>query len=61
MPKWEYESVTILKEQMVTGLRSDIDMLNQRGQDGWELVSMVPVYKEGRFADLIAFFKRQLP
>ena len=59
---WQYR--TILFEFQKDGLLGDRyidddemeDVLNEQGQEGWELVSVTPV-KEG----LLSFFKRGVP
>jgi hypothetical protein len=60
LPKWEYESVTLIQEQKITGLRGDVAVLNKYGSEGWELVSVIPIQNNRGFIDAIAFFKRQL-
>lgn len=58
MTKWEYAVIPLLKGMRDTGLKTQEDLLEKYGLDGWELVStavlMIPHNLE-----IIAYLKRE--
>lgn len=50
MPQWEYNKIDLSN---VSARSDDVDLLDQAGRDGWELVSITP--------NNIAYLKRQVP
>jgi hypothetical protein len=50
MPQWEYEKLDLNDTPRKA---SEIDVLNNAGQDGWEIVAITP--------NNVAFLKRPVP
>lgn len=58
MDGWQYKTLPIKLEQ---GLVDDMELdkiLNDLGADGWELISVTPVFSEGRTDYLVHHFRR---
>jgi len=58
LTQWEYTSVSLVKGAIDAGLKTDKDLLNKFGSDGWELISVVRLQTSHGF-DLLAYFKRE--
>lgn len=61
--RWQYATLKIDVDRYFLGPQVDVaevsQHLNDYGEDGWELVSMIDVNAgEGRTCDLVAVFKR---
>ena len=59
MTKWEYVSVALVKGIIDAGVKTQEDLLNKYGLDGWELVSIVALQINQSF-EVVAYLKREL-
>ena len=59
MTKWEYVSIALVKGLLESGVKTQEDLLNKYGLDGWELVSIVALQINQSF-EVVAYLKRQL-
>ena len=59
MTKWEYVSIALVKGIIDAGVKTQEDLLNKYGLDGWELVSIVALQINQSF-EVVAYLKRQL-
>jgi hypothetical protein len=53
-PRWEYLTVSVVQ-------RPNHDFLDAYGEEGWELVDVIAIYKHQEVAHWETFFKRPLP
>ncbi len=59
MTKWEYVSIALVKGVIDAGVKTQEDLLNKYGLDGWELVSIVALQINQSF-EVVAYLKREL-
>jgi hypothetical protein len=59
MTKWEYVSIALVKGIIDSGVKTQEDLLNKYGLDGWELVAIVALQINQSF-ELVAYLKREL-
>jgi Domain of unknown function (DUF4177) len=59
MTKWEYISIALVKGIVAAGVKTQEELLNKYGLDGWELVSIVALQINQSF-EVVAYLKRQL-
>ena len=59
MTKWEYVSIALVKGLLESGVKTQEDLLNKYGLDGWELVSIVALQINQSF-EVVAYLKREL-
>ena len=59
MTKWEYVSIALVKGILDAGVKTQEELLNKYGLDGWELVSFVALQINQSF-EVVAYLKRQL-
>ena len=59
MTKWEYVSIVLVKGIIDAGVKTQEDLLNKYGLDGWELVAIVALQINQSF-DVVAYLKREL-
>jgi hypothetical protein len=59
MTKWEYVSIALVKGILDAGVKTQEDLLNKYGLDGWELVSIVALQINQSF-EVVAYLKREL-
>jgi len=59
MTKWEYVSIALVKGIIDAGVKTQEELLNKYGLDGWELVSIVAVQINQSF-EVVAYLKREL-
>ena len=59
MTKWEYVSIALVKGILDAGVKTQEDLLNKYGSDGWELVSIVALQINQSF-EVVAYLKREL-
>jgi len=59
MTKWEYVSIALVKGILDAGVKTQEELLNKYGLDGWELVSIVALQIDQSF-EVVAYLKRQL-
>ena len=59
MTKWEYVSIALVKGILDAGVKTQEDLLNKYGLDGWELVSIVSLQINQSF-EVVAYLKREL-
>ncbi len=59
MTKWEYVSIALVKGIIDAGVKTQEDLLNKYGLDGWELVSIVALQINQSF-EVVAYLKREL-
>ena len=59
MTKWEYVSIALVKGILDAGVKTQEELLNKYGLDGWELVSIVALQINQSF-EVVAYLKRQL-
>ena len=59
MTKWEYISIALVKGILDAGVKTQEELLNKYGSDGWELVSIVALQINQSF-EVVAYLKRQL-
>ncbi|MGA3289119.1 MAG: DUF4177 domain-containing protein [Candidatus Bathyarchaeia archaeon] len=59
MTKWEYVSIALVKGIIDAGVKTQEDLLNKYGLDGWELVAIVALQINQSF-DVVAYLKREL-
>ena len=59
MTKWEYISIALVKGILDAGVKTQEELLNKYGFDGWELVSIVALQINQSF-EVVAYLKRQL-
>ncbi len=59
MTKWEYVSIALVKGIIEAGVKTQEDLLNKYGLDGWELVSIVALQINQSF-EVVAYLKREL-
>lgn len=52
MVKWEYR----LEVVELSNLDADVEQLNQLGDEGWDLVTLLP--RNPKLTDLLAVYKR---
>jgi Domain of unknown function (DUF4177) len=58
MTKWEYVSIALIKGILDAGVKTQEDLLNKYGSDGWELVSIVALQINQSF-EVVAYLKRE--
>ncbi len=46
--KWEYKDEMVIFKETKDGLASDLAVLNEAGEDGWEAVSTIPLIAPNR-------------
>jgi len=59
MTKWEYISIALVKGILDAGVKTQEELLNKYGSDGWELVSIVALQINQSF-EVVAYLKREL-
>lgn len=59
MTKWEYVSIALVKGILDAGVKTQEDLLNKYGLEGWELVSIVALQINQSF-EVVAYLKREL-
>jgi Domain of unknown function (DUF4177) len=59
LTKWEYVSIALVKGILDAGVKTQEDLLNKYGLDGWELVSIVALQINQSF-EVVAYLKREL-
>ena len=59
MTRWEYVSIALVKGIKDAGVKTQEELLNKYGSDGWELVSIVTLQINQSF-EVVAYLKRQL-
>jgi len=59
MTKWEYISIALIKGILDAGVKTQEELLNKYGSDGWELVSIVALQINQTF-EVVAYLKREL-
>jgi len=59
MTKWEYVSIALVKGIIDAGVKTQEELLNKYGLDGWELVSIVALQINQSF-EVVAYLKREL-
>ncbi len=59
MTKWEYVSIALVKGIQDAGVKTQEELLNKYGLDGWELVSIVALQINQSF-EVVAYLKREL-
>jgi hypothetical protein len=59
MTKWEYVSIALVKGIIDAGVKTQENLLNKYGLDGWELVSIVALQINQSF-EVVAYLKREL-
>jgi hypothetical protein len=59
MTKWEYVSIALVKGILDAGVKTQEDLLNKYGLDGWELVAIVALQINQSF-EVVAYLKREL-
>ena len=59
MTKWEYVSIALVKGVLDAGVKTQEELLNKYGLDGWELVSIVALQINQSF-EVVAYLKREL-
>ena len=59
MTRWEYVSIALVKGILDAGVKTQEDLLNKYGLDGWELVSIVALQINQSF-EVVAYLKREL-
>jgi hypothetical protein len=59
MTKWEYVSIALVKGIIDAGVKTQEELLNKYGSDGWELVSIVALQINQSF-EVVAYLKRKL-
>ena len=59
MTKWEYVSIALVKGIIDAGVKTQEDLLNKYGLDGWELVAIVGLQINQSF-EVVAYLKREL-
>jgi hypothetical protein len=59
MTKWEYVSIALVKGIIDSGVKTQEDLLNKYGLDGWELVAIVALQINQSF-EVVAYLKREL-
>jgi hypothetical protein len=59
MTKWEYVSIALVKGILDAGVKTQEELLNKYGLDGWELVSIVGLQINQSF-EVVAYLKREL-
>ena len=59
MTKWEYVSIALVKGIIDSGVKTQEDLLNKYGLDGWELVAIVGLQINQSF-EVVAYLKREL-
>ena len=57
--KWEYISIALVKGILDAGVKTQEELLNKYGSDGWELVSIVALQIYQTF-EVVAYLKREL-
>jgi hypothetical protein len=66
MQKWEYHQEMLTRKAKGFGVTEwkDIVSLNQIGEEGWELVSILPIasdrYRSGFTTEIVYTFKRSI-
>ncbi len=64
--RWEYRDEMVMFKETKDGLVSNLELLAERGEDGWELVSGVPLIAPNRdgvaygTVGVLLIFKRPL-
>ena len=58
MTKWEYISIALVKGIIDAGVKTQEELLNKYGSDGWELVSIVALQINQSF-EVVAYLKRE--
>ena len=58
MTKWEYVSIALIKGILDAGVKTQEELLNKYGLDGWELVSIVALQINQSF-EVVAYLKRE--
>jgi hypothetical protein len=58
MTKWEYVSIALVKGILDAGVKTQEELLNKYGSDGWELVSIVALQINQSF-EVVAYLKRE--
>jgi hypothetical protein len=58
MTKWEYVSIALVKGIIDAGVKTQEELLNKYGSDGWELVSIVALQINQSF-EVVAYLKRE--
>jgi hypothetical protein len=59
MTKWKYVSIALVKGILDAGVKTQEELLNKYGLDGWELVSIVALQINQSF-EVVAYLKREL-
>jgi len=59
LTKWEYVSIALVKGILNAGVKTQEELLNKYGLDGWELVSIVALQINQSF-EVVAYLKREL-
>jgi len=59
MTKWEYVTIALVKGILDAGVKTQEELLNKYGLDGWELVSIVALQINQSF-EVVAYLKREL-
>jgi hypothetical protein len=59
LTKWEYVSIALVKGILDAGVKTQEELLNKYGLDGWELVSIVALQINQSF-EVVAYLKREL-
>jgi hypothetical protein len=58
MTRWEYVSIALVKGILDAGVKTQEELLNKYGSDGWELVSIVALQINQSF-EVVAYLKRE--
>jgi hypothetical protein len=58
MTRWEYVSIGLVKGILDAGVKTQEELLNKYGSDGWELVSIVALQINQSF-EVVAYLKRE--
>jgi hypothetical protein len=56
--RWEYVSIALVKGVLDAGVKTQEELLNKYGSDGWELVSIVALQINQSF-EVVAYLKRE--
>ncbi len=46
--RWEYRDEMVMFKETKDGLTSNLELLSERGEDGWELAGTVPLIAPNR-------------